>query len=627
MRHGHYLQKRGDRYRFRARLPKGLVSFDLPGEIVVNLRTNSHAVAIRRARALRVAMETLLTDFATASDRTEVERRIRAWINANTEAWELNLSMSGGFAFLDREEADQMGHEPARELDDLFRAVADLTVRPRLRHAVVAALSGRRPQAIVALEPLIASALADVAPGTDRASPEGHLLVRTILRGLVTMFDEQAQIESGQVVPIPKSFSATPPQKSSSKPGQVPFLAHWQAFETSKLAEREWKDDTASNARSSLRLFREFVGDGAASTIVRINVSAFRADLFKLPSLYDKARQWRDMPLRAIISDAEEQDRAGRAEGRLSISRMKLRTVDKHTGNLLEYWAWCQTNGHIGQELENPFTGFIKSKPKGRRARHERGAWPQPMIVDLFASPVWKGCKNLSRRTKPGHEIFRDARFWIPLWGRLTGAREDEICSRLVGDIGFIDDIAFLKIRGSKTPESDRDLPIPQGLLDMGFLEYRFWGREPNEPLFPELMPQGPGQRRSAAFSGWFTEYRKGIRCYVRLIDFHSFRHNVSTDLANVPGLNPGWADEITGHDSPVRTSERSRYNKGVFMQHLKETIDRIQIGVDLNHLTYTGSRNQQAPHAREEIEAFVALAERDMRIKATRRKPVASNA
>lgn len=209
----------------------------------------------------------------------------------------------------------------------------------------------------------------------------------------------------------------------------------------------------------------------------------------------------------------------------------------------------------------------------------------------------------------------------MPLWGRFIGAREDEICSRLVRDIQFIDGIAVLKIRDSKTDESDRDIPIPEALLGMGFLEYRYWGRSPDEPLFPELIPQGIGERRSAAFSGWFTEYRKGIDCYALLIDFHSFRHNVSTDLQNMEGLNPGWADEITGHDSEVRRSERSRYAKGVFMRHLKATLDRIDIGLDLSHLAYAGVAGQPAPGAAEELEGFVALAIRDMQIKATRRK------
>lgn len=154
----------------------------------------------------------------------------------------------------------------------------------------------------------------------------------------------------------------------------------------------------------------------------------------------------------------------------------------------------------------------------------------------------------------------------------------------------------------------------------MGFLEYRVHGRAADEPLFPELLPQGVGNRQSASFSGWFTEYRKSIDAYQLLVDFHSFRHNVSTDLENMPGLNLGWADEITGHVSDIRASERSRYTKGVYMRHLKETLDRIDIGVNLDHLAYDGEFGVAAPGSAADIARFVERAVRDMEVKANRR-------
>jgi integrase len=104
------------------------------------------------------------------------------------------------------------------------------------------------------------------------------------------------------------------------------------------------------------------------------------------------------------------------------------------------------------------------------------------------------------------------------------GVREDEICGRLVGDIEWIDTeigrVAYLKIRDSKTASSSRDVPIHKLILDLGFLEYRYYGRPPDEPIFPELILQGVEPRRSGAFSGRFTEYRKKIKIMRRGIDF-----------------------------------------------------------------------------------------------------------
>jgi integrase len=294
--------------------------------------------------------------------------------------------------------------------------------------------------------------------------------------------------------------------------------------------------------------------------------------------------------------------------------------VDKHFNNLVEYWAWLQRTGKIPSDTANAFRGFIQSKPQGKRARKARHIWPQEMLTTLFTSPVWTGCSSLSRRSKAGPHIFRDARFWVPLIGRMIGAREDEICSLTVGDIREVGGLYVFHIADSKTDGSERDLPLPEALLILGFLEYRFYGRAPSEPLFPELLPQGVGDRQSASFSSWFTEYRRAIKVYQLLVDFHSFRHNVSTDLENMPGLNLGWADEITGHESDVRTSERSRYSKGVYMQNLKDTLDRIDIGVNLDHLAYDGVFGAAAPCAAADIAMFTERAVRDMAVKENRR-------
>ena len=311
-------------------------------------------------------------------------------------------------------------------------------------------------------------------------------------------------------------------------------------------------------------------------------------------------------------------------------------TANKHLVNLVEYWEHLALHTKIPPGFDNPFRGHLTARPRGRAARDEHPMWPADLDRALFTSTLYSGCQSIFRRGKPGKEIHRDALFWVTMIGRTTGAREDEICGRLVGDIDFIDTeigrVAYLKIRNSKTPSSARDIPFPELVLDAGFLEYRFYGRAPDEPIFPELIAQGAEPRRSAPFSGRFTEFRKKVRVYREGVDFRAFRGNVETSLRNVEGVPAGWIDELIGHDSPIRRSEGARYTKGIFMVHLKRTIDRITIGidpyspqqdrpaVDFSHLRYNGPRGVQAPGAAEEIKRYVALAEREMRKKAPRR-------
>ena len=141
--------------------------------------------------------------------------------------------------------------------------------------------------------------------------------------------------------------------------------------------------------------------------------------------------------------------------------------------------------------------------------------------------------------------------------------------------------IWYLQIRNSKTKGSDRDLPLPQLILEMGFLEHRVFGRNSAEPLFPELIERGAGMTRGAAFSGRFADYRRKIGVYREKVDFHSLRATFATDIANLPDLNAGWGDELTGHTSPVRASVRTLYTKGVFLNNLKSVVDQIRFPGD----------------------------------------------
>jgi len=146
-------------------------------------------------------------------------------------------------------------------------------------------------------------------------------------------------------------------------------------------------------------------------------------------------------------------------------------------------------------------------------------------------------------------------------------------------------------------------------------------GRSPNEPLFPELIAQGVEPRRSGAFSGRFTEYRKKTKTYRLGVDFRSYRGAVETALRNFPDVNAGWVDELIGHDSPIRRSEGARYTKSIFMANLKRTMDKITISADLSKLYDTGQHGVCAPGTAEEIAHYTTLAVREMSKKAARRR------
>ena len=98
-------------------------------------------------------------------------------------------------------------------------------------------------------------------------------------------------------------------------------------------------------------------------------------------------------------------------------------------------------------------------------------------------------------------------------------------------------------------------------------------------------------------------------------------RGNFSTAISNVPGMNLGFADELTGHHSETRKSERDRYTKLIYIENLKSAIEAVPVPVDLSGLYYDGPRGVPAPNAAKIISEAVGLAESEKR-KAVKRRP-----
>src|SRR3546814_5740817 len=71
-------------------------------------------------------------------------------------------------------------------------------------------------------------------------------------------------------------------------------------------------------------------------------------------------------------------------------------------------------------------------------------------------------------------------------------------------------------------------------------------------PVFPLMMPGGRDGKYSHFYTEHFTSYRRKIGVYRRLMDFHSFRKNVTSKLIRTDA-DILKSDEITGHDSAAR--------------------------------------------------------------------------
>jgi integrase len=176
--------------------------------------------------------------------------------------------------------------------------------------------------------------------------------------------------------------------------------------------------------------------------------------------------------------------------------------------------------------------------------------------------------------------VIKDSKYWLPLLGLYHGNRLEEFAQLLVTDLKEEDGITYFDINDEggkqvKNEQSKRRVPVHPKLVEMGFLDHiAEIAAGGGEFLFPDLNPGGPDSKRGYYFTKWWTRYRKAIGVYEVGLDYHSFRHGVTTKLyaASVPEAH---VDELTGHDGGG--TSRRVYKKDMPLKVLHQAVSLVE--------------------------------------------------
>jgi Phage integrase family len=345
------------------------------------------------------------------------------------------------------------------------------------------------------------------------------------------------------------------PLFSEVLPGFIKFMGETQG----------WRGQTLAQNKTTYRMFVECCGDRSISDYQRKDLSGFYDMLRALPALYAKRREWRGMSLSEIVTQTKDVD----------LPRVDLKTVKRHFAAMGRLFSYLKRRGEITGE--NPAHGF--EFPRQGRARNKRSMWSGAMLATLFASPIWTGCQSEGRRSRPGHLIIKDEKYWLPLLGVYHGNRLEEFAQLVRSDIRCEDNIWFFDINDEggkqvKNEQSKRRVPLHPKLHRLGFLEYvETAAPNPTDRVFPQLRPGGPDQKLGFYFSKWWAQYRKDVGVYEKGLDYHSFRATIATTLAEAE-VSLEVRNELLGHEG--KSIDEQNYQKGFSLKLLAEAIGRI---------------------------------------------------
>ena len=253
------------------------------------------------------------------------------------------------------------------------------------------------------------------------------------------------------------------------------------------------------------------------------------------------------------------------------------------------HWA-TSTEGYIET---NP-AQFVKIVVKREKhAGSARRPFEADEVVKLFSCPLFQGCKSKSCRFVSGDNIYRDAKYWLPILGYYTGCRLGELVQLAIGDVVTSDTHPYIDVnekaligdnnKSVKSVAGLRKVPLHPDLADLGFLDFvakRAKQDKSNVRLFSEI-PFGIDGQASTEYSKIFGRLMDNVGLKDPKLVFHSWRHGVEDALRDA-GCQPYTIDRIIGHSD---NSMGGKYGKGVSLEVLASAVSSMKLPVRLPEL------------------------------------------
>lgn len=330
--------------------------------------------------------------------------------------------------------------------------------------------------------------------------------------------------------------SATPPPPSAHAPDCTMKRLPKQAFRDPMLGELSkkylsegkaggtWREVSTHEVERALRDLFELMGDMPAGAFDAHQARLLKERLGRCPQYFALLPQFKGKTLIQVI------------ESGVTYKTITAVTVNNRLRKLSAFMNWCKSNGYVA---ENPLMGIKVMTGAAKDARLSFESADLTVLLDLDALMT-------EARKHPW-------RFWLPLLGRFTGARLEELCQLRIDDFIQLQGIPCIRIDDSnegqnlKNSSSRRTIPLHPSMVELGILRHVDSVKASDaDRLFPEL--EAVRGKLGHAPSKWFGRYKTKRGVTDPRKTFHSFRHSFIDDLRDA-GVQDSLIKRMVGHE------------------------------------------------------------------------------
>ena len=290
-----------------------------------------------------------------------------------------------------------------------------------------------------------------------------------------------------------------------------------------------WREVSTHEVERSLRDLFELMGDMPIAAFDAHQARLLKDRLSRCPQYFGLRPEFKGKTLLQVVESGS------------TYKAVTAVTVNNRLRKLSAFMNWCKANGYI---QDNPLSGL---KMMTGSAKEARLSFDQNDLITLLDLDALK----TEARKHPW-------RYWIPLLGRYTGARLEELCQLRVDDFVEQQGIQCIRVDDSsegqklKNASSRRMLPVHPLLVELGLLRHVESAKATGaHRLFPELEPVRG--KLGHAPSKWFGRYKAKRGIDESKKTFHSFRHTLIDDLRDA-GVQDSLIKRIVGHEDSAVT-------------------------------------------------------------------------